>query len=137
MAAFPSHFRAIPQGLAASDAAWVEPAATALRGVERAGDLRGRTVLVTGGGPIGQLACRLAHLKSPHRVLLMEPATERAQMATASHATVITGEEAESVPASVDVVIKPWTTCGCVPATLCSSPAPPGPLAASPWSVAV
>src|SRR6476620_1859413 len=106
MAALPSHLRAIPQGLAASDAAWVEPAATAFRGVERAGDLRGRTVLVTGGGPIGQLACRLAYLKSPHRVLLMEPATERAQMATASHATVITEEEAESVDASVDVVIE-------------------------------
>jgi threonine dehydrogenase-like Zn-dependent dehydrogenase len=106
MAAFPSRLRAIPYGLAASDAAWVEPAATALRGVERAGDLRGRTVLVTGGGPIGQLACRLAHLKSPHRVMLMEPAAQRAQFATASHATVITAEEAESAPASVDVVIE-------------------------------
>jgi threonine dehydrogenase-like Zn-dependent dehydrogenase len=106
MAAFPSHLRTIPQGLAASDAAWVEPAATALRGVERAGDLRGRTVLVTGGGPIGQLACRLAHLKSPHRVLLMEPATGRAQMATASHATVIAEDEAESVAGRVDVVIE-------------------------------
>src|SRR6476661_6210391 len=49
MAALPSHLRAIPQGLAASDAAWVEPAATAFRGVERAGDLRGRTLLAPGG----------------------------------------------------------------------------------------
>jgi 2-desacetyl-2-hydroxyethyl bacteriochlorophyllide A dehydrogenase len=106
MATFPSHVRAIPQGLAASDAAWVEPAATAFRGVERAGDLRGRTVLVTGGGPIGQLACRLAHLKSPDRLLLMEPAAERAQFATASYATVINNEEAESAIASVDVAIE-------------------------------
>jgi len=106
MAALPSHLRAIPQGLAASDAAWVEPATTAFRGVERAGDLRGRTVLVTGGGPIGQLACRLAHLKSPDRLLLMEPAAERAQFATTSHATVITAEEAESAIGSVDVAIE-------------------------------
>ena len=35
MAAFPSHLRSIPPGLASSDAAWVEPAATALRAVER------------------------------------------------------------------------------------------------------
>src|ERR1700758_1155500 len=90
MAAFPSHLRAIPPGLSARDAAWVEPAATALRAVEQAGDLRGRTVLVTGGGPIGQLACRLAYLKSPQRVLLMEPAANRAQFAPNSHAAVTT-----------------------------------------------
>src|SRR6476619_3807469 len=106
MAAFPSHLRAIPPELPAREAAWVEPAATAFRGVERAGDLRGRTVLVTGGGPIGQLACRLAHLKSPDRLLLMEPAAERAQFATTSHATVITAEEAESAIGSVDVAIE-------------------------------
>src|ERR1700754_1993971 len=90
MAAFPSHLRAIPHGLAPREAAWVEPAATALRAVERAGDLRGRTVLVTGGGPIGQLACRLAYLRAPERVLLMEPAADRAAFAPNSHATVIT-----------------------------------------------
>ena len=54
MAAFPLHLRAIPPELASREAAWVEPVAIALRAVERAGDLRGRTVLVTGGGPIGQ-----------------------------------------------------------------------------------
>src|ERR1700738_3902510 len=52
MAAFPSHLRVIPPGLASREAAWVEPAATALRAVELAGNLHGRTVLVTGGGPI-------------------------------------------------------------------------------------
>ena len=106
MAAFPSHLRAIPPGLASSDAAWVEPAATALRAVELAGDLAGRTVLVTGGGPIGQLACRLAHLRSPSRLLLMEPAAARAQFATTSHATVIAADDAEATPDSVDVVLE-------------------------------
>ena len=106
MAAFPSHLRAIPPSLASREAAWVEPAATALRAVEQAGNLHGRTVLVTGGGPIGQLACRLAHLKSPERVLLMEPAAERAQFAGDSHASVITADEADSADASVDVAIE-------------------------------
>jgi threonine dehydrogenase-like Zn-dependent dehydrogenase len=60
--------------------------------------------LVTGGGPIGQLACRLAHLKSPKNLLLMEPSSERAQYAAASHATVVTPSD---VPAdTVDVVIE-------------------------------
>ena len=106
MAAFPSHLRAIPPDLAPREAAWVEPAATALRGVERAGDLRGRTVLVTGGGPIGQLACRLAHLKRPERVLLMEPAADRAEFASNSHAAMITAEDADAADATVDVVIE-------------------------------
>ena len=106
MAAFPSQLRGIPDGLDAREAAWVEPAATALRAVNRAGELRGRTVLVTGGGPIGQLACRLAHLESPERLLLMEPAGERAQFATSSHATMITADEADTADASVDVVIE-------------------------------
>ena len=106
MAAFPSHLRAIPPELSARQAAWVEPAATALRGVELAGDLRGLTVLVTGGGPIGQLACRLAYLKGPERVLLMEPAADRASFAASSHATVITPDEAADADMSVDVAIE-------------------------------
>ena len=82
MATFAGHLRRIPDGLGTLEAAWVEPTATALRAVEIAGDLAGRTVLVTGGGPIGQLACRLAHLRSPVQILLMEPAEQRAQLAT-------------------------------------------------------
>jgi threonine dehydrogenase-like Zn-dependent dehydrogenase len=106
MAAFPSHLRAIPPELSARDAAWVEPAATALRAVELAGDLRGRTVLVTGGGPIGQLACRLAYLKAPQRVLLMEPAADRAAYAPGSHATAVTADEAADANVTVDVAIE-------------------------------
>jgi 2-desacetyl-2-hydroxyethyl bacteriochlorophyllide A dehydrogenase len=106
MATSPSHLRAIPPELAPRAAAWVEPAATALRAVELAGDLRGRTVLVTGGGPIGQLACRLAYLKAAERVLLMEPAANRARFAANSHAAVITADEADAANVSVDVAIE-------------------------------
>jgi NADPH:quinone reductase-like Zn-dependent oxidoreductase len=68
----------------------------------------GRTVLVTGGGPIGQLACRLAHLRSPAQILLMEPAPQRAQFATASHAVAIAADAAEDSAraAGVDVVFE-------------------------------
>src|SRR6201996_2835193 len=106
MAAFPSHLRAIPPEMSARDAAWVEPAATALRAVELAGDLRGRTVLVTGGGPIGQLACRLAYLQARERVLLMEPAADRAAFAPNSHATVITADEAVDASVIIDAAIE-------------------------------
>jgi threonine dehydrogenase-like Zn-dependent dehydrogenase len=108
MAAFPGHVRRIPDGLGALEAAWVEPAATALRAVELAGELAGRTVLVTGGGPIGQLACRLAHLRSPAQILLMEPAAQRARFAADSHAVSISPDEAEGSAGrlEVDVVLE-------------------------------
>ncbi|MBB5164991.1 zinc-binding dehydrogenase [Mycobacterium sp. AZCC_0083] len=97
MAAFPGHLRRIPDEMGTLEAAWVEPTATALRAVDLAGELAGRTVLVTGGGPIGQLACRLAHLGSPDQILLMEPAPQRVQFATASHAVPIAADAAEAV----------------------------------------
>ena len=108
MAAFPGHLRRIPDELGTLEAAWVEPTATALRAVDLAGELAGRTVLVTGGGPIGQLACRLAHLRSPAQIFLMEPATPRAQFATASHAVAIAADAAEDVAhgPGVDVVFE-------------------------------
>lgn len=72
--------------------------------MELAGELAGRTVLVTGGGPIGQLACRLAHLKSPEQILLMEPAAQRAQFAKDSHAVSIAAEDYGGL--EVDVVFE-------------------------------
>src|SRR5690349_7128643 len=56
----PKTLRRVPQSAGRLEAAWVEPTATALRAVRLAGNLANATVLVTGGGPIGQLACRLA-----------------------------------------------------------------------------
>jgi threonine dehydrogenase-like Zn-dependent dehydrogenase len=103
MAVFPGHLRRIPDELGTLEAAWVEPTATALRAVDLAGELSGRTVLVTGGGPIGQLACRLAHLRSPARILLMEPAAQRAEFAKSSHAVSIA---ADTSGLEVDVVLE-------------------------------
>jgi len=105
MAVFPGHLRRIPDELGTLEAAWVEPTATALRAVDLAGELSGRTVLVTGGGPIGQLACRLAHLRSPARILLMEPAAQRAEFAKSSHAVSIAAD-ADTGGLEVDVVLE-------------------------------
>jgi threonine dehydrogenase-like Zn-dependent dehydrogenase len=108
MAAFPGHLRRIPDELGTLEAAWVEPTATALRAVELGGELAGRAVLVTGGGPIGQLACRLAYLRSPAQILLMEPAEQRAQFATDSHAVSLAAEavEDDARRPGVDVVFE-------------------------------
>ncbi|MBF4634704.1 L-idonate 5-dehydrogenase [Agreia pratensis] len=47
--------RALPEGLSLRDAALVEPASVAWHAVSRAGDVRGKRVLVIGSGPIGTL----------------------------------------------------------------------------------
>jgi len=101
VAVSPKTLRRLPAGVGRLDGAWVEPAATALRALRRAGDVSGATVLVTGGGPIGQLACRLAAHSRAGRIILVEPAEERRAFAAASHADVaLTPDEAAAQLAS-------------------------------------
>lgn len=86
MAAFPGSLRAVPTSMSRYAAAWVEPTATALRAVGLAGDLAGANVLVTGGGPIGQLALRLSRLQDIGRLTLSEPSQQRRSFGAASGA---------------------------------------------------
>src|SRR5260221_2436977 len=60
VAVSPKTLHALPDEMGRVESAWVEPAATALRAVLRAGDLTGRSVLVVGGGSIRQLCLRVA-----------------------------------------------------------------------------
>src|SRR4029077_11329975 len=59
VAVSPKTLHALADEMGRVEVACVERAATALRAVLLAGDLTGRSVLVVGGGPIGQLCCRL------------------------------------------------------------------------------
>lgn len=74
----------IPDHMGRIESGWIEPAAVALRGVRLAGDLSGRSVLVVGGGPIGQVVCRLARHFGAASVWLAEPSAERRGYADAS-----------------------------------------------------
>jgi len=84
VAVSPKTLHAVPGEMGRVESAWVEPAATALRATLLAGDLTGRSVLVVGGGPIGQLCCRLARHFGARRVYLSEPSAERRSYAGAS-----------------------------------------------------
>lgn len=109
MAASPRTLRAVPDAMGRVEAAWVEPTATALRAVELAGDLTRRTVAVYGGGPIGQLACRVAAHRDAARVILIEPAPERRRFGPASRADATLAPdqaEAELGESTVDVVFE-------------------------------
>lgn len=109
MAVFPGTLRALPAAMGRLEAAWVEPTATALRAAELAGDLRGTAVAVFGGGPIGQLACRIAAQRGADHVILVEPAPERRRFGPASHAALALSPHEAGVrldASSVDVVFE-------------------------------
>ncbi|MFF1416276.1 L-idonate 5-dehydrogenase [Streptomyces sp. NPDC058280] len=55
-----AQIRQLPDGVNTEHGALAEPLAVALHAVHRAGDLRGRTVLVNGAGPIGALVVAAA-----------------------------------------------------------------------------
>jgi threonine dehydrogenase-like Zn-dependent dehydrogenase len=86
VAVSPKTLHALPDEMGRVESGWVEPAAVALRAVLAAGELSGRSVLVVGGGPIGQLCCRLARHYGAARVWLSEPSAERRSYAEASQA---------------------------------------------------
>lgn len=109
MAVFPGTLRALPASMGRLEAAWVEPTATALRAAVLAGDLKGAVVAVFGGGPIGQLACRIAVQRGADQVILVEPAPERRRFGPASGAdpTLSPAQAGGQLDAStVDVVFE-------------------------------
>jgi L-iditol 2-dehydrogenase len=67
---------AIPDGVAAEEAAFVEPVNTCLKAVEKAAIVPGETVLVVGQGPIGLLLTQLARWLGA-TVVASDPLAER------------------------------------------------------------
>ncbi len=90
VAVSPKTLRRLPEGTGRLEAAWVEPTATALRALRRAGAIAGATMLVTGGGPIGQLACRLAaHGRAePGTDVTLAPDEASAQLASGDRSSL-------------------------------------------------
>jgi L-iditol 2-dehydrogenase len=79
---------AIPQGVLAEEAAFVEPVNTCLKAVEKARVSRGETVLVVGQGPIGLLLTQLARWAGA-RVVATDPIPERRALASTLGASVV------------------------------------------------
>lgn len=67
----------LPAGLPLREAALVEPLAVGLHAVRRAPDVRGRVVLVVGGGPIGQSAVIAASHGGASHIMVSEPSASR------------------------------------------------------------
>jgi len=79
----------LPQNVSPLEGAMAEPLACCLRGVDQAGIVPGDSVVVIGGGAIGQMLAQLSRLSGAARVVLSDPIAARREMALASGVDVV------------------------------------------------
>jgi L-idonate 5-dehydrogenase len=75
--------RPLPEGVSTEHGALAEPLAVALHAVHRAGDLRGRDVVVNGAGPIGSLVVAAARYRGAATVVAADIADSSLAVARA------------------------------------------------------
>lgn len=124
----------VPEGTDPELAALGEPLACCLHGIDRAAIRPGDTVLVIGGGTIGQMMLQLAKLSGAGKVLLSEPVAARRELALSLGAdgaidpmneelnarlTELTGQDGANVviecvgsPRTVSQAVDAATRCG-------------------------
>ncbi|WP_069388260.1 L-idonate 5-dehydrogenase [Cellulosimicrobium cellulans] len=111
--------RALPDEVSTQHGALAEPLAVAMHAVSRAGDLRGKEVLVNGCGPIGSLVVAAAKHAGAARVVAADLSAASAAVARrmgADDARVLS--EGEELPADVEVAIEASGAPGALGAVL-------------------
>lgn len=87
----------LADGVSFEVGAMMEPLAVAMRGVNHAGDLTGKTVVIVGAGTIGLLALALVRTRNPARVIVSDLSDARLAVARRL------GADATVNPANADV----------------------------------
>jgi L-idonate 5-dehydrogenase len=98
--------RALPDGVSTEHGALAEPLGVALHAVNRAGDVRGRTVLVNGAGPIGSLVVAAAKHRGAAAVVASDVAAPALAVASAIGADSTIDLTTAALPEDVEVVIE-------------------------------
>ena len=100
--------RPLPAHLGLRSAALVEPASVAWHAVSRAGDVKGKTALVIGCGPIGALAVAVLRSAGAGRIVAVDVHAKPLEIALAVGADeVLQADEAQAIAAvEADVVIE-------------------------------
>jgi 2-desacetyl-2-hydroxyethyl bacteriochlorophyllide A dehydrogenase len=100
--------------------AFVEPLSCAVHGIDRAGVRPGDSVVIIGGGPIGQIMLQLARISGAAFTILVEPLKEKRELAhklgaslTVDPGVGLQGQIREALPEGADVVIE----CAGLPST--------------------
>ena len=91
----------IPESLSLEDAALIEPMSCAIHAVNR-GDIQlDDVVVIAGAGPLGLSMVQVAHLKTPRKLIVVDPVQERRALATAFGADVTIDPTKENATAIV------------------------------------
>jgi 2-desacetyl-2-hydroxyethyl bacteriochlorophyllide A dehydrogenase len=91
----------LSQGVTYEEGAMAEPVACCLHGIDEVRIRPGETVLVVGGGAIGQIMIQLARLSGAAQILLSEPAAARREMGLQMGADAVADPMRDSVPERV------------------------------------
>ncbi|MBV7327461.1 alcohol dehydrogenase catalytic domain-containing protein [Chloroflexi bacterium TSY] len=78
----------LPDSFSYGEAAMIEPLSVAMHAIKRAGDISGLSVLIAGGGPIGQLALLVARAFGAAQVALSEVVETRRKFAMSNGANL-------------------------------------------------
>jgi L-idonate 5-dehydrogenase len=99
--------RALPDAVGTDRGALAEPLAVAMHAVNRAGDIRGRVVLVNGAGPIGSLVVAAAKYAGAASVTAADVADAPLAIAKAMGADVVVNLGAgEELPGAVELAFE-------------------------------
>lgn len=99
--------RPLPEGVGTREGALAEPLAVALHAVSRAGDLRGRDLLVNGAGPIGALVVAAAKHRGARTVVAADIAAGPLAIARAMGADEVRDLGAgDRLPDDVEIVFE-------------------------------
>ena len=99
--------RVLPDNVGTEQGALAEPLAVALHAVSRAGDLRGRDVLVNGAGPIGSLVVAAAKYRGAATVTAADISEASLAIATAMGADQVLNLAAgDSLPEDAELVFE-------------------------------
>lgn len=96
--------RVLPEGLGTDFGALAEPLAVAMHAVNRAGDIRGRDVVVNGAGPIGSLVVAAAKYAGAGSVIAADVSPAALGIAAAVGADgIVNLAEGEELPTDIEV----------------------------------
>lgn len=98
--------RPLPDGVSTQQGALAEPLGVALHAVNRAGSLRGRTVLVNGAGPIGALVVAAAKHQGASAVVAADLAASSLEIAKRMGADETRDLSTRSLPEDVDIAFE-------------------------------
>ena len=104
----------IPDSLSFQEAAFVEPIACALNGIERADIKPGQSVMIIGAGPIGLLMLQLAKLRGAGKVYLSEKVPWRCQKGLEMGADIALNPDDAPLARQISLKDRPKVVIECV-----------------------